>query len=115
EQLTAIAHTYWNFAVANRELHKLMFNTLGPSTGKVFRYYPKSYKLFLETLKHGTQTGKIKFSKAGYHAIARTMWAWIYGLLVLELTGLLQRRNKNSDPVEEGVYFFLKLLKQGEA
>src|SRR5690349_20399983 len=26
DQMTAIAHTYWNFAQSNRELHKLIFN-----------------------------------------------------------------------------------------
>ena len=114
-QLSAIAHTYWEFATANRELHKLMFNTLETNKHrKMFRSPPRSYRIFLDTLRTGIKTGKINLPKNEYHAIARTMWAWIYGLIVLELTGMLNVHHRDSNPIGEGVEYFQKLLKQSE-
>ena len=116
DQLTAIAHTYWDFATANRELHKLMFNALGSNEQrKIFTYTPTSYRVFLDTLRRGVKTGEIAYSKQKYHAIARTMWAWIYGVIVLELTDTFKLKNAGYDPINEGIYFFRKLLQQDEA
>mgnify|MGYP000196218044 CR=1 FL=1 len=50
---------------------------------------------------------------AGDAAIARTMWAWMYGLIVLELNDMV-RHPKGADPVKEGITFFTKMLKSGE-
>lgn len=114
-QLSAIAHTYWNFASENKELHKLMLNAIGGNEKeKIFTYTPTSYRVFLDTLRRGVKSGEIRFSRSKYHAIARTMWAWIYGLIVLELTVADNLQRSNVDPVEEGIYFFKKLLRQGD-
>jgi AcrR family transcriptional regulator len=110
-QLREIAYTYWNFAIANRELHKLMFDTLSTKGyRKVFTYIPSSYRVFLETLRSGVESQAIQLPKKRYHAIAMTMWAWMYGLLVLEMTGLLKNRNKKTHPIEEGIVFFQDIL-----
>ncbi|MBX7059043.1 MAG: TetR/AcrR family transcriptional regulator [Leptospirales bacterium] len=114
-QLNAIAHAYWSFSSRNRELHKLMFNSGG---GKLYRQalpaLPTSYRVFLETIRRGIQSGAIRFSRRSYPAIARTMWSWMYGLIVLEMNDLLRAR-KASDPVEEGIALFHILLRRGEA
>jgi len=113
-QLSAIAHTYWDFATANRELHKLMFNQLKNKNSKLFTYTPASYRVFLDTLRRGFKSGQIPFSKRKYHAIARTMWAWIYGLIVLDLTDAFSFHDIDSDPVEDGIIFFQEFLKKGD-
>lgn len=114
EQLDAIAHGYWNFASKNRELHRLMFSASG---GKLYRRsfptLPTSYRVFLETIRRGISSGAIPYSRQAYPAIARTMWSWMYGLIVLDLNGMI-RHQKGSDPVKEGVDFFTKMLKGGE-
>lgn len=113
-QLDAIAHAYWNFANHNRQLHRLMFSAAG---GKLYRKsfptLPTSYRVFLETIRRGISSGNIPYTRKSYPAIARTMWAWMYGLIVLELNDMI-RHPKGSDPVEEGITFFTKMLKSGE-
>lgn len=114
EQLGAIAHAYWDFAAENRELHKLMFNSGG---GRLYRQalpaLPTSYRVFLETIRRGIASGAIRFSRRSYPAIARTMWSWMYGLIVLEMGDILRRR-QSQDPVEEGIQLFRHLLRTGE-
>ncbi|HNE23110.1 MAG TPA: hypothetical protein PLG78_08075 [Leptospiraceae bacterium] len=40
------------------------------------------------------------------------MWAWLYGLIVLEMTGVT---TMNADEaIDEGFSFFQRLLEQGE-
>lgn len=113
EQLKAIGQTYWNFANKNRELHKLIFNVGGHR--KIFAIMSPSYRVFLETMRRGVKSGDIKYTRRGYHALARTIWAWIYGLIVLELTGMLvHHHSEASNPMHEGMTFFLKLLREGE-
>ncbi len=117
-QLLEIARTYWNFATANRELHKLMFSNLNKSkkgaSRKVINTVPKSYRIFLETLRAGFKSGAIPVPRKEFHGIVRTMWSWIYGLIILELTGLLNRRANSTDPIEEGVSIFSQALKIGK-
>lgn len=114
EQLDAIAHGYWNFASKNRELHRLMFSASG---GKLYRRsfptLPTSYRVFLETIRHGISSGAIPYTRKNYPAIARTMWSWMYGLIVLDLNGMI-RHPQGADPVAEGIVLFTKLLKSGE-
>lgn len=114
-QLDAIAHAYWNFASDNRQLHRLMFSAAG---GKLYRKsfptLPTSYRVFLETIRLGISSGAIPYSRNSYPAIARTMWAWMYGLIVLELNDMV-RHKRGTDPVEEGIGFFTKMLKSGES
>jgi AcrR family transcriptional regulator len=113
EQLNHIAHAYWNFASENRELHKLMFNAVG---GRLYRQtfpsLPTSYRVFLETIRQGIKSGAIPFPRQDYPKIARTMWSWMYGLIVLEMNEIL-RKKRESDPIEEGIQLFTLLLKRG--
>lgn len=115
KQLDAIAHGYWNFASKNRELHRLMFSASG---GKLYRRsfptLPTSYRVFLETIRRGISSGAIPYSRKTYPAIARTMWSWMYGLIVLDLNGMI-RHPQGADPVNEGIVLFTKLLKSGES
>lgn len=111
EQLSAIAHAYWNFARANRQLHRLMFSAAG---GKLYRKsfptLPTSYRVFLETIRHGITSGAIPHPRKSYPAIARTMWAWMYGLIVLDLNEMI-RHARGADPVAEGIDYFTRMLK----
>ena len=115
KQLDAIAHGYWNFAAQNRELHRLMFSASG---GKLYRRsfptLPTSYRVFLETIRRGITSGAIPYTYKSYPGIARTMWSWMYGLIVLDLNGMI-RHPKGADPVSEGIIIFTKLLKSGES
>lgn len=111
-QLSAIAHAYWNFASENRQLHRLMFSAAG---GKLYRRsfptLPTSYRVFLETIRHGITSGAIPHPRKSYPAIARTMWAWMYGLIVLDLNEMI-RHARGADPVAEGIDYFTRMLKQ---
>ncbi|HNE25396.1 MAG: TetR/AcrR family transcriptional regulator [Leptospirales bacterium] len=112
-QLDAIAHAYWNFSSENRELHKLMFNMGGGRLYRqVFPSLPTSYRVFLETIREGIISGAIPYPRTSYPSIARTMWSWMYGLIVLEMNEVLRRR-KTSDPVKEGIALFHHLLRSG--
>ena len=111
-QLRAIAQAYWSFACDNRELHKLMFN-MGVMYRKVFTSLPTSYRVFLETIRKGTVSGAIPFEVKRYPSIARTMWSWMYGLILLEMTGMLKLRH-GEDPIEEGIQLFTKMLRRGD-
>lgn len=110
EQISAIAHTYWQFSVENRGLHKLMFSSGGGLHKKLFPA-PSSYRVFLKTVRDGLKKEFIEMTKWSYHSIARTMWAWMYGLLVLEMTDLLKREKLKQDPVEEGILVFKSLFR----
>ena len=109
EQLKGIARTYWTFATENRELHKLMIN-MGIYR-KTFTRLPTSYRVFLETLRRGVITGEINCDPDKYRAVASTLWAWIYGLLVLEMNDLL-RSSAGIDPIEAGMELFQNTLQK---
>ncbi|MCB1168458.1 MAG: TetR/AcrR family transcriptional regulator, partial [Leptospiraceae bacterium] len=91
EQLTAIAYTYWDFATENRELHRVMFGTTmgGATYRRVFPSLPTSYRVYLEALRYASQTGAIPHGRDQYRAIARTMWAWMFGVITLEMTDMV--------------------------
>jgi len=108
--LLRLAVTYRDFARRNRELHQIMFNINGRY--RVFRSATASYRAYLETIRMGVKSGQLKFSRKGYHALARTMWAWLYGLIVLEMTGVTAQ--SEGFAMEEGFSFFRRLLEQGE-
>ncbi|GBF50899.1 AcrR family transcriptional regulator [Leptospira ryugenii] len=111
DKLAGIARAYFRFASINRELHKIMFVTdYGALHRKAFPQLPKSYRFFLETLREGFETGEIKYPIQEYTAIARLMWSWMYGLLVLDMTGMLRKRKSSENPIEEGISYFQKLL-----
>ncbi|MCR9142143.1 MAG: TetR/AcrR family transcriptional regulator [bacterium] len=109
-QLEAIARTYWRFATENRELHKLMIN-MGIYR-KTFQQIPTSYRVFLETLRRGMNSGEIHYPRERYRQIAGTMWAWIYGVLVLEMNDLL-RNSDTLDPIGAGIELFQEMLQKG--
>ncbi|MCE9499862.1 MAG: WHG domain-containing protein, partial [Leptospira sp.] len=102
--------TYWSFARENKELHKLMFNmSHGQMYRKALPHLPTSYRVFLETVRFAYIRKDQSKEKGEYPAIARTMWAWMYGLIVLDLTGMLKIR-RGTDPLEEGIAYFKMLL-----
>jgi len=112
EQITVLVRTYRNFAKKNQELHKLMFAMGGQR--KVFTLVSPSYRVYFETLRDGVRSGAIKYSRSGYHSIARAMWSWGYGLVVLELTGATDQTRSRTDPIDEGMRLFERLLRDGE-
>lgn len=114
DQVAATARAYWRFAQENKELHKLMFHIgNGISHRKFLTVIPISYRMFLSIIKKGIETGEFKFQRKDYPSLARTMWAWIYGLLVLDLTGVLSLKRSDSNPLEEGILIFKELLENG--
>ncbi|TGM10201.1 TetR/AcrR family transcriptional regulator [Leptospira barantonii] len=112
EKLAGIARAYWDFSLNNKELHKVMFNTVhGHMHRKAFPSLPTSYRVFLETIRNGCSSKEFKLPKAEYPAIARMMWAWMYGLMVLDLTNMLKRRRGGKDdPLSEGFLYFRRIL-----
>lgn len=113
-QLEAVARAYWEFARSHRELHKIMFQIgEGIIHRKVIPVLPYSYRTFLSIIKKGIEQGDFKFTRKDYPALARTMWAWMYGLIMLDLTQILHFSEEKNDPLEEGIIFFSELLKQG--
>jgi len=111
EKLAGIARAYFRFASINRELHKIMFVTdYGALHRKAFPQLPKSYRFFLVTLREGFETGEIQYPINEYTAIARLMWSWMYGLLVLDMTGMLRKRRGSENPIEEGISYFKALF-----
>jgi AcrR family transcriptional regulator len=110
EQITAIAHTYWQFSVKNKGLHKLMFSSGGGLHKKLFAA-PSSYRVFLTTVRDGLKKESSEMPRPRYNSIARTMWAWMYGLLVLQMTDILNREKLKQDPVEEGMLVFKTLFR----
>ncbi len=113
QQLKDIAHTYWSFSTSNRELHKLMFNGSVSLHRQAFPTLPTAYRVFLDTIRRGIQRGDIRFHRSRYRAVARTMWAWIYGIIVLEMSDVL-RTGHSTAPLEEGIELFSILLKTGD-
>lgn len=111
DKLASIARAYFRFASTNRELHKIMFVTdYSTVHRKAFPQLPKSYRFFLETLREGFETGEIRYPINEYTAIARLMWSWMYGLLVLDMTGMLRKRKSSDNPIEEGISYFKALF-----
>ena len=109
-QITAIAHTYWQFSVENQGLHKLMFSAGGGLHKKLFAA-PSSYRVFLKTVRDGLKKESSEMPRPRYNSIARTMWAWMYGLLVLQMTEILNREKLKQDPIEEGMLVFKTLFR----
>lgn len=115
-QLEAIARAYWAFARSHRELHKIMFQIgEGILHRKIIPVMPYSYKTFLSIIRKGIEKGDFKFTRKDYPALARTMWAWMYGLIMLDLTQVLHFKEEKNDPLEEGIDFFRELLKNGRS
>lgn len=111
EKLKALAYAYWNFSQENKELHKLMFQgTAGAIHRKALPPVPASYRILLETIRKGCRKKEIRIPHSEYAALGRTIWAWLYGILVLDMTDVLKKRKDGSKPLEEGIYFFSRIL-----
>ncbi|PJZ68357.1 TetR family transcriptional regulator [Leptospira perolatii] len=110
EQLVVIARTYYEFSGNNQELHKVMFNTVhGPMHRKAFPKLPTSYRVFLETIREGHRSGEFRISEEEIPSLARTLYSWMYGIIVLDMTDMLKKRGMG-DPLDEGFLFFKKML-----
>ena len=91
-----------------------MFNMgAGVMYRSAFPSLPTSYRVFLETIRRGMQNGEIVSDRRHYRAIAQTMWAWMYGLLVLEMGDML-RTPRGHDPIEAGIEMFRLMLQRGD-
>ncbi|MDX1958606.1 MAG: TetR/AcrR family transcriptional regulator [Leptospiraceae bacterium] len=110
-KLKSIGWAYWNFSIENRDLHRLMFNIGGGMHKKLFSY-PKSYKIFLKTVYQYLNSKNNKnIPRNKFNSFARTIWAWMYGILVLKMTGFLdQKTSNNFTPVEDGIELFQKMV-----
>ncbi len=109
-ELVLIAYAYWNFAIENIELHKLMFSVGGGQHKKLFTQ-PNSYRIFLKSIYSYTKKQKSKKIKPkDYNSLARTVWSWMYGLLVLNMAGVLTKGSATYKPIEDGMNFFKRLI-----
>lgn len=110
QKLSEIAHAYWAFGTNNRELHRLMFsNGERRLYVKKIRYVQPSFRVFLHALRKGTKAGEYLDQRVNPLEIARTLWAWMYGLLNLEYEGLVQITPED-DPVQKGMDLFYEML-----
>ncbi|MFZ5630786.1 MAG: TetR-like C-terminal domain-containing protein [Spirochaetota bacterium] len=110
-KINAIAHAYWDFATKNRQLHRLMFSVRERSlNGRNLNSLPSSYRIFLETVRLGIVTGEFPNPRRTYLEIGAMLWSWMYGLLNLELNGLV-RKSRRADPVQRGIDMFYMILK----
>ena len=113
QELGGVARAYWRFAQENKELHKLMFHSGDGVHRKVLNITPSSYRVYLSMVKRGLKKGDFHFNRQFYPSVARTMWSWIYGLIILDLTGVLKTKQSKSDPLEEGIAIFSELMRSG--
>jgi AcrR family transcriptional regulator len=110
EELIKIAYAYWNFATENIELHKLMFSLGGGQHKKIFTK-PNSYKEFLKSIYSFLKKNKnSKIPSEKYNSFARTVWSWMYGILVLNMAGVLEKGSASYKPIEDGMEFFMKVI-----
>lgn len=110
DELILIAYAYWNFAIENIELHRLMFSVGGGQHKKLFTQ-PNSYKIFLKSIYSYIKKKKSKKVKLNeYKSFARMVWSWMYGLLVLNMTGVLGKGTASYNPIEDGMNFFKRLI-----
>ncbi|HMY66809.1 MAG TPA: TetR/AcrR family transcriptional regulator [Leptospiraceae bacterium] len=105
EQLEAVAQAFWKFTIRNKSLHQILFRVNNGLHRKHF-FAPRSYRIFLGTVKKLSRQNRI--SKKEYYALVRTMWAWMYGVLVLKTTGLLEKTESGFDHVQAGMDIFRK-------
>ena len=87
-----------------------MFSAGGGLHKKLFAA-PSSYRVFLKTVRDGLKKESSEMPRPRYNSIARTMWAWMYGLLVLQMTEILNREKLKQDPIEEGMLVFKTLFR----
>jgi AcrR family transcriptional regulator len=116
-QLSIFARIYWDFAETHRELHKAMFNLFaGKLYRNVFPYLTASYRLFLITVREGIRRGSIPYPPHMYMPLARTMWAWLHGLIVLNMEGVIDAGEVSpvgeNHPLNEGLRLFQLWLSQ---
>lgn len=107
DQLLAFARTYWSFALAHKDMHRLMYRKT--------RYLriPPAYRVYLETFRRGYRTGDLQYSRKESQALARTMFAWLYGLIAMELLGVAHISQHGARQLEDGLRHFDHLLGAG--
>lgn len=105
EQLEAVGQAFWKFTIRNKSLHLILFRVNNGLHRKHF-FAPRSYRIFLGTVKKLSRQHGI--TKNEYHALVRTMWAWMYGVLVLKTTGLLEKTESGFDHIQAGIEIFRK-------
>lgn len=82
----------------------------GSLAGRKLNSLPASYRIFLETVRLGIVTGEFPNPRRTYLEIGAMLWSWMYGLLNLELNGLV-RKSRRADPVQRGIDMFYMILK----
>jgi AcrR family transcriptional regulator len=107
DQLIAVARTYWAFALDNPDMHRLMYRQT--------RYLrvPPAYRVYLDTFRRGFRTGDLQYSRHEAQALARTMFAWLYGLITMELLGVAHIAQHGGRQLEDGLRHFHRLMSHG--
>ena len=108
DQLLAVARTYWAFALEYREVHRLMYRKTR------FLRIPPAYRVYLDTFRRGYRTGHLQYSRKEAQALARTMFAWLYGLIAMELLGVAHISQHGARQLEDGLRHFHHLLGAGD-
>lgn len=103
EQLSAIARGYWQFALEHPEVHRLMYR-------KSSQGLPHAYKVYAETFQLGRSAGEFPYSRREISKIARIMFAWLYGLISMELMGISNIEKRGAREIEDGMRYFASIL-----
>lgn len=103
DQLSVIARAYWNYALENPELHRLLYrktkSTMAPA-----------YRVYMTTLRRGVRIGEVRLTHEEAAALGRTMFAWLYGLVTMELMGVMHVTGHGGRDLEAGMRHFYALL-----
>ncbi len=107
DQLLAVARTYWRFALEHKDMHRLMYRQ------QRYLRIPPAYRVYLDTFRRGYRTGDLQYSRKEAQALARTMFAWLYGLIAMELLGVSRISEHGARQLEDGLRHFHHLLASG--
>ena len=93
ERAGALSHAYIRFAEENPEAYKLMFDVRHPSAGdypELVRASARSYRTMTLQLSDEIAAGRLSGDP---QEIGRMYWAALHGPLMLEMSGLLDRKS----------------------
>ncbi|MBX7057913.1 MAG: TetR/AcrR family transcriptional regulator [Leptospirales bacterium] len=110
ERLAAIARTYWEFARGNSRLHALMIENRGRTYKMYMPTMPRSYRIYLRAFRDAVRAHQIPLYRMPAVSVARILWNWIYGTIVVENTSLVDSVGED-DPVRSGLFFFGALFR----